>query len=705
MELDGGPKALDTEMLQGMSLKELEDVIKERTMTRVSRSELFSIIMGWFNEQIKQDAITQDEYLLKAFVKLLQMRNHAEIQPFSLIQVDEVFNEWLEKDAVHSPAYRRRYLITQQDVHRLFAKGGQRPQFLGPALSLEPQNRSRESHSPALSCGGGDSNARAKQKSTNLLQNTDHETHLHTTCHSISSSQPKIDGIDEQSNCFKNTDAIHSQQSNDAHLQDANADDTIITQESREPPLDTKMPQKPTQASCRGRKSKVHNDVSEFTTPPKNYVCRRCHEPGHWIQYCPTNLDPNYDQPPPRDYRCDFCGQHGDHFATLCPKNPYEGSLSKLRKHTIKETRGPQKPSRGCRGSGGSRGSRGSRGRKRGHQAKERSATRSRDRYRSHSPKQRSRSRCRSRSPDRGRPHDIYSPRTQNGDDRHQPRRTYDLDVSPYTSRARLTRELRMSPDSDQKGESSSQSWDDSFRFERRLDTSPSPRRCRSPFVKKTRQHRRDLDKVTNRADEGRLAYDDEIDVLVKPKPSLCSPADHHSQNISVYPMDTEETSKPVLSMVMDAEDLNKAKDKTDEFLRALAAEVMLKDEDIPQSKLGNNCEAETGADSSPTMETRIDDSIYSDTTVETEGPAAQPNPKNRLVHCPPFSPEIVSLFNARENPIVNTRAKRQTASQMMDKSEGFWAHRIQQASQVATVHPFLPHRLLNAGEDCVSVN
>jgi protein MPE1 len=29
--------------------------------------------------------------------------------------------------------------------------------------------------------------------------------------------------------------------------------------------------------------------------PPKTYVCKRCEQPGHWIQACPTNGNPEYD--------------------------------------------------------------------------------------------------------------------------------------------------------------------------------------------------------------------------------------------------------------------------------------------------------------------------------------------------------------------------------------------------------------------------
>ncbi|KAF2304197.1 hypothetical protein GH714_028486 [Hevea brasiliensis] len=36
-------------------------------------------------------------------------------------------------------------------------------------------------------------------------------------------------------------------------------------------------------------------------TPPEGYICHRCKVPGHFIQYCPTNGDPNYDFKRPND--------------------------------------------------------------------------------------------------------------------------------------------------------------------------------------------------------------------------------------------------------------------------------------------------------------------------------------------------------------------------------------------------------------------
>jgi len=33
----------------------------------------------------------------------------------------------------------------------------------------------------------------------------------------------------------------------------------------------------------------------EQKQPPPSYVCHRCNQPGHYINNCPTNGDPNYD--------------------------------------------------------------------------------------------------------------------------------------------------------------------------------------------------------------------------------------------------------------------------------------------------------------------------------------------------------------------------------------------------------------------------
>ncbi|KAI1755169.1 hypothetical protein F4782DRAFT_527893 [Xylaria castorea] len=690
MESGYSLEALNDKILLGMSLKELEAKINEGALANVSRSKLFDLLMSWFNEQIKQDIVTQSQHLLQDFVKLLHMHSHAETEPFNLTQVDEVFDRWLEEDAVQNPAYRRRYLITQQDVHLLFSKETRQFQDLAAPSLFDRQQGGVESHSPALSCEQ-DNDVKAEKENTNLRQHIGHGTPPHAAQHSKFPAKAEIINVDKPgpSNELPNKDTILSQHPNDTHSQEPDADVTITTFRETiviDSSPDVKMRRTVTRADCRGRKYKVHDDL-ELSTPPKNYICRRCHEPGHWIQYCPTNLDPRYDQVPAHDYRCNFCGKKGDHFATLCSKNPHEGSLAKQREHAVAETREFRTPTRSSRHH---------------YQHQEPPATRLQDQYQSHSPEQRARSRYRSRTPEYRRSHrgetDDCDPQTRNGDDRSRRRHRDESDVSPYTARVRLTREFHMTSDNIKESESSSRSWDDPFHFERR-STTPPPLHCyRSLFVKKRRRGHRDLDKV-KKPDEGRLAYDDESEV--GPKSSPCSLIASPRRRMTVGSIGGEEVVLSALSpMAIVPDDPDQIEMNVDDFLRVLAAEIMLKDEKFTRSMEVNAYENESEFNGDHAMEDCMEDSNCSDTAIESKWPAVptSPSPTHRLVQCPPFCPEIVSLFNARENPIINSRANRKNACQMMERSEIFQTRHSEQVHRTATVHTSLPCTLANKG-------
>ena len=110
-------------------------------------------------------------------------------------------------------------------------------------------------------------------------------------------------------------------------------------------------------ASSSGRKlpnpkdNRGRGDKSPFShAPPDHYTCNRCNKSGtqanlvwrvtvliitlgHWIQVCPTNMDPSMDRPPPSRYRCEICKAVGQHFATLCPENTRDMSLTQLRRN------------------------------------------------------------------------------------------------------------------------------------------------------------------------------------------------------------------------------------------------------------------------------------------------------------------------------------------------------------------------------------
>ncbi|TAQ91008.1 hypothetical protein B7494_g609 [Chlorociboria aeruginascens] len=59
--------------------------------------------------------------------------------------------------------------------------------------------------------------------------------------------------------------------------------------------------------------------------PPPSYVCNRCDKKGHYLQACPTNLDPSYDRAPDMNYVCPICKERGRHYKSLCSMNndPY----------------------------------------------------------------------------------------------------------------------------------------------------------------------------------------------------------------------------------------------------------------------------------------------------------------------------------------------------------------------------------------------
>ena len=52
---------------------------------------------------------------------------------------------------------------------------------------------------------------------------------------------------------------------------------------------------------------------------------------GHYVQVCPTNLDPSWDKPPEADYECPLCGATGKHFKSLCPANQDPNCLTQKR--------------------------------------------------------------------------------------------------------------------------------------------------------------------------------------------------------------------------------------------------------------------------------------------------------------------------------------------------------------------------------------
>lgn len=231
--------------------------------------------------------------------------------------------------------------------------------------------------------------------------------------------------------------------------------------------------------------------------------------------------------------------------------------------------------------------------------------------------------------------------------------------VSPYTLRARKTKELYMNKDSSEEKELT-QSWDKIHGFESQPDAHPVGCRCELPTKKSRRRRRRTvLGNVTN-TDEGRLKYDDEIEYAVGNNLYSSSPVGDTSKHAHAKSFGGE-----------NVDDISEAKIKAEEFLSSLAAEIMAGDEDNHRPKGVNTHESSVEVDDVPRTElcgSESGSSSWSDTAMEFEPTVIQPalTPGYRLVQCPPFSPEVVSLFGTREVPIINTAAPRRTAYQMM---------------------------------------
>ncbi|RDW91881.1 hypothetical protein BP5796_01275 [Coleophoma crateriformis] len=68
------------------------------------------------------------------------------------------------------------------------------------------------------------------------------------------------------------------------------------------------------------------------TIPGPTYTCNRCGNEGHFVEVCPTNLDPAYDQAPDSNYQCKICLKRGVHYNSICPLNQDPYSINQRRK-------------------------------------------------------------------------------------------------------------------------------------------------------------------------------------------------------------------------------------------------------------------------------------------------------------------------------------------------------------------------------------
>lgn len=263
MDQDNRFQALNTERVKNMTLEELKGAIYKDGNAIMARSEFFTILMAWLNEQIKQDIITQQQSLLAEFIELLLMPNSSGLEPFTWTEIDEAFDRWLGEEAIENPAYRRRYLITKQDMQRLCVKGRRFPQSLRGLSLCDAQYR--------------DQDVVTSKEITDEFREDNNGKDLRSMEHTQRPTLTEVieadDGEFHQSN---DPMIMDTHRLGGIYAQNYNQDErmvlpeTIITDNGSE----TKMTQKSTRKRRKTKGSKVYGK------PPGDYVCRRCSKPG-----------------------------------------------------------------------------------------------------------------------------------------------------------------------------------------------------------------------------------------------------------------------------------------------------------------------------------------------------------------------------------------------------------------------------------------
>ncbi|KAI1806621.1 hypothetical protein F4811DRAFT_568451 [Daldinia bambusicola] len=619
MDLHQSLQALGIDDLADITLNKLEDKIQHASPNKIPKQSVLQVFMGWLHEWIKKDI--QQKSLLLEFANLLLTSGKLQQGPFTEDEIGEALKEWQTKDAAESPANIRRYQMVQLDLHGLFEqyRHSSKTKKHSPTRSPTPgqdghslvhidelvgsqatvKNEIREP-TPSWIVGGG------KQKTGANDIPLGRKVGTRT---SIYNEIVKIKEDNKKKNSTKTNKAPPMKQTAKSGLKDVTLRELSPANTYKSILLDYSSSNMP----------------SYLTIPP----------PRHWIQLCPTNLDPEWDQAPPYYYRCEICKVSGKHFATLCPLNEYEFSLTQQRlrikippktpiqdQHSHYRDRSPFTPS------------------PRGH---------------SQSPTY----------PLRRKKHNAYrqdeSPedRTRSLGDRYQSlsdRRS----VSPWSARERMTQETFRREESPHEHSSSH------YHLRKRSGTPPRNhrKRIRAPLPEERSRPFLYLNKTKRGAEEGRLGYDNDEFMGSYISPTM-SKDNLLPKNLSRGTSESEDElmADPAPLPENTVEDIEKAKKEANEFLDALAIELSLDDTQVPPPV--NDISADDYSRQLDKMD--IDDIKEEDSNEDSLKSAEIAD--QRLLQGPQFGPEAISVSRDRTNPIVHSKAERKTAKEMTEEA------------------------------------
>ncbi|KAI0152544.1 hypothetical protein F4776DRAFT_670167 [Hypoxylon sp. NC0597] len=606
MDLHPTLEALGADDLADITLEELKDKVTHIQPGKLPRQKLLKFLMGWLHEQIKKDI--QQKGLLADFVNLLLTGGELQQEPFKQSEVRAAYKDWQARNAAEFSANRRRFDMVESDMIQLFERIERGLDSVTQSPVIPDNTIDREPNTPWI-VGGGKQKSGANEipLGTRVVPEI-----LPRTKAPRNNIHQKLIRINEEN---KNRRSIKALKNASPVEQTSNPAAAAVTMEEASPAktYDTVAP-----------------DISPRTTgsytnsPPASYVCKRCNESGHWIQLCPTNMDSRWDTPPPPDYRCSICKKWGVHFATLCPRNEKESSLNKIRKrHKARLQAQPRTPTR--------------------------DNSDHRDRQRLTPP-----SRRRSRSPKGRSPrggHDIYrpddTPRTwsQNSGGRRQ--RSIDRNSSsPWAPRERMVREPTRS---------------------NTLSGERTSYRDRGVHTSGERQHSSMEFRKPKGVGGGRLSYENDVFMELDASSATLRKSALSKQNIlNTYESEDEEMADASLVAMNTPKDTldetERAMAEADKFLDRLAAELFSGESHTPSgtAALGPSKGVPTNNSAG-----RPDEKIIG----RGEGGLVYLEPADPHVHKPKFGHTIMSVLKNSNNPIINNKANRETACDMMDQA------------------------------------
>ncbi|KAK9413879.1 putative Regulator of Vps4 activity in the MVB pathway-domain-containing protein [Seiridium unicorne] len=602
-------RALDLKDLDKIRLSELEDRVDQNIGSVISKQQVLNTYLGWLREQLVQDVSVQQGSLVEIWAKSLRDRG------FNKDNIYDSFKAWQRREALNDPSTRRRFSIVEQELNGLFN------------VQL-PRNNSRFHGYEGLDA----LNQKENQQPSSKLQSEKGKNKKKRNVSKTDEAKPSDYRVGKQ-----RTGANEIPVTKRRTQGPPTASEEVIVIELDSPTKPRRHPStvgsvtpavvrtpKRARSPCDPDELVITRETILLDTPPEKMQPRRLVEDtpnsradykGDYISAVRAGVlddvppGKDFDVPPSPSYRCNFCQRAGEHFATLCPRNDQEWSLTQQRKNAgpldaVKRSRDLQRSPL----TGGD-------------------SYRPKDALRSHH--------------DRA---DTFRPRYRDGRS-HSPRRQGRRDVEePVPSSPYRERDDRMS-------------WPDRARHdalrqpEGYTSTSHQPQRKMRALCRRHPGRYEDS--------EGRLFYEEDDDVFItitETPPALAARVTPRPPRITL----SEETPRtrprvvPIVSHrphtgVSKPYHCQKAAAEADDFLHSLR-------EQIRNDSIEATCISE--------MNTILDQ------VCRNEDPLLFQDDNGTLckkVTSPPFCDEVVRLFANRANPIVHRPSERRLAAEFWD--------------------------------------